>query len=121
MLILQFESWIGYAPTRSQCKRSLFLVSLLVLRTYFKMELQYRACVLFGNKINTLFHFTFPSLYVLTHINGFNPSIKLYAIMSTQLGSQVNVTCSTNGRTTTYFLPGASSSQIQSLCSQQCS
>ncbi|KAH1090124.1 hypothetical protein J1N35_017381 [Gossypium stocksii] len=40
---------------------------------------------------------------------------------STQLGSQVNVTCSTNGRTTTYFLPGASSSMIQSLCSQQCS
>ncbi|XWS55654.1 hypothetical protein CRYUN_Cryun09bG0019600 [Craigia yunnanensis] len=40
---------------------------------------------------------------------------------STQLGSQVNVTCSTSGMTTTYFLPGASSSQIQSLCSQQCS
>ncbi|XP_021289159.1 RHOMBOID-like protein 1 [Herrania umbratica] len=40
---------------------------------------------------------------------------------STQLGSQVNVTCSTSGKTTTYFLPSASSSQIQSLCSQQCS
>ncbi|XVF76644.1 hypothetical protein PTKIN_Ptkin13bG0283100 [Pterospermum kingtungense] len=39
---------------------------------------------------------------------------------STQLGSQVNVTCSPSGKTTTYFLPGASSSQIQSLCSQQC-
>ncbi|XWS43730.1 hypothetical protein CRYUN_Cryun16bG0128700 [Craigia yunnanensis] len=40
---------------------------------------------------------------------------------SSQLGSQVNVTCSTSGKTTTYILPGASSSQIQSLCSQQCS
>ncbi|XP_022767555.1 RHOMBOID-like protein 4 isoform X2 [Durio zibethinus] len=40
---------------------------------------------------------------------------------STQLGSQVNVTCSTSGKTTTYFLPGARSSQIQNLCSQQCS
>ncbi|XVF55272.1 hypothetical protein PTKIN_Ptkin06aG0023600 [Pterospermum kingtungense] len=39
---------------------------------------------------------------------------------SSQLGSQVNVTCSTNGKTTSYYLPGASSSQIQSLCSQQC-
>ncbi|KAE8717319.1 Ribonuclease II, putative isoform 1 [Hibiscus syriacus] len=39
---------------------------------------------------------------------------------STQLGSQVNVTCSPTGKTTTYFLPGASSSMIQSLCSRQC-
>ncbi|KAK8512300.1 hypothetical protein V6N13_097048 [Hibiscus sabdariffa] len=39
---------------------------------------------------------------------------------TTQLGSQVNVTCSPSGKTTTYFLPGASNSQIQSLCSQQC-
>ncbi|XP_039042182.1 RHOMBOID-like protein 4 [Hibiscus syriacus] len=39
---------------------------------------------------------------------------------STQLGSQVNVTCSPSGKTTTYFLPGASSSMIQSLCSRQC-
>lgn len=90
MLILQFESWIGYAPTWSRCKRSLFLVSLLVLRTYFKMELQYRACVLLGNKINTLFHFTFPSLYVSTHINGFDPSIKLYAIIAPIFGLSHN-------------------------------
>ena len=47
--------------------------------------------------------------------------VNVLLLQSSQLGSQVNVTCSTSGKTTTYFLPGASGSQIQSLCSQQCS
>ncbi|GKV05850.1 hypothetical protein SLEP1_g17808 [Rubroshorea leprosula] len=41
--------------------------------------------------------------------------------MSYQTGNQVNVTCSSNGKSNIYTLSGATSSQIQSLCSQTCS
>lgn len=41
--------------------------------------------------------------------------------LSDQIGSQVNITCSNTGKSSTYFLPGATASQIQSLCSQTCS
>ncbi|GAV76582.1 Rhomboid domain-containing protein [Cephalotus follicularis] len=41
--------------------------------------------------------------------------------LSNQVGSQVNVTCSSNGKSSVYMLPDATSTQIQSLCSQLCS
>ncbi|KAI3443027.1 RHOMBOID-like protein [Psidium guajava] len=40
---------------------------------------------------------------------------------STQLGSQLNLTCSTNGKSSTYTFLDATASQIQGLCSQLCS
>ncbi|KAK9289698.1 hypothetical protein L1049_007857 [Liquidambar formosana] len=41
--------------------------------------------------------------------------------MSTQTGNQLNLTCSSNGKSSLYTLPDASDSQIQGLCSQLCS
>ncbi|XP_030529052.1 RHOMBOID-like protein 1 [Rhodamnia argentea] len=40
---------------------------------------------------------------------------------STQFGSQLNLTCLTNGKSSMYTLPDATSSQIEGLCSQLCS
>ncbi|KAK2379169.1 RHOMBOID protein [Trifolium repens] len=40
--------------------------------------------------------------------------------LSNQLGNQLNVTCSSNGKSTTYFMQDPSSSQIQQLCTQLC-
>ncbi|KAK7390542.1 hypothetical protein VNO78_25850 [Psophocarpus tetragonolobus] len=40
---------------------------------------------------------------------------------SNQLGNQLNVTCSSNGKTSTYFMQDPTSSQIQQLCTQLCS
>ncbi|WCJ28309.1 RHOMBOID-like 1 [Euphorbia peplus] len=40
--------------------------------------------------------------------------------LSTQMGNQLNVTCTTNGKFKTYTLPDASDSKIQGLCSQLC-
>ncbi|KAI3435358.1 RHOMBOID-like protein [Psidium guajava] len=39
---------------------------------------------------------------------------------SDQIGSQLNLTCSSNGKSRTYTLPGATASQIQGLCTQLC-
>ncbi|NP_001242137.1 inactive rhomboid protein 1-like [Glycine max] len=40
---------------------------------------------------------------------------------SNQLGNQLNVTCSSTGKFSTYFMENPTSSQIQQLCSQLCS
>lgn len=40
---------------------------------------------------------------------------------TTQLGNQLNVTCSSNGKSNLYILSNPSSSQIQSLCTELCS
>ncbi|KHN06912.1 Inactive rhomboid protein 1 [Glycine soja] len=40
---------------------------------------------------------------------------------SNQLGNQLNVTCSSNGKSSTYFMQNPTSSQIQQLCTQLCS
>ncbi|RDX58658.1 RHOMBOID-like protein 1 [Mucuna pruriens] len=40
---------------------------------------------------------------------------------SNQLGNQLNVTCSSNGKSSTYFMQDPTSSQIQQLCTQLCS
>lgn len=40
--------------------------------------------------------------------------------MSDQMGSQLTLTCSSNGKTKTYSLQSPTSSQIQGLCSQLC-
>lgn len=39
---------------------------------------------------------------------------------SDQIESQLNLTCSSNGKSRTYTLPGATTSQIQGLCTQLC-
>ncbi|XP_010047741.2 RHOMBOID-like protein 1 [Eucalyptus grandis] len=39
---------------------------------------------------------------------------------STQLGSQLNLTCSTNGKSSTYTLQNPTASKIQGLCSELC-
>ncbi|KAK4270334.1 hypothetical protein QN277_023380 [Acacia crassicarpa] len=39
---------------------------------------------------------------------------------TSQLGSQLNVTCSTNGKSNTYSIPDPTDSKIQQLCSQLC-
>ncbi|KAJ1409631.1 hypothetical protein SESBI_22691 [Sesbania bispinosa] len=39
---------------------------------------------------------------------------------TTQLGNQLNVTCSSNGKSNTYYMQDPSSSQIQQLCTQLC-
>ncbi|KAH7843821.1 hypothetical protein Vadar_021108 [Vaccinium darrowii] len=41
--------------------------------------------------------------------------------MSDQLGDQITLTCSNNGKSSTYTLANATASQIQGLCSQLCS
>ncbi|KAB1224120.1 Inactive rhomboid protein 1 [Morella rubra] len=41
--------------------------------------------------------------------------------MTTQTGNQLNITCSSNGKSGTYILPDATTSQIQGLCIQLCS
>ncbi|KAJ9185217.1 hypothetical protein P3X46_004875 [Hevea brasiliensis] len=40
--------------------------------------------------------------------------------LSNQFGNQLNLTCTTNGKSTTYTLPDATSSKIQGLCTQLC-
>lgn len=45
------------------------------------------------------------------------PSYCLYD----QLGNQVNVTCQSNGRSSTYNLPNVTNSQMQNLCLELCS
>lgn len=40
--------------------------------------------------------------------------------LSTQIGNQLNLTCSSNGKSSVYILPGATSSQIQGLCTGLC-
>ncbi|XP_057969930.1 RHOMBOID-like protein 1 [Malania oleifera] len=40
--------------------------------------------------------------------------------MSTQIGNQLNITCSSSGKTGIYSLSDATSSQIQGLCTQLC-
>ncbi|KAI4341834.1 hypothetical protein MLD38_026512 [Melastoma candidum] len=40
--------------------------------------------------------------------------------LTEQMGSQLNLTCSADGKSGMYTLPGATTSQIQSLCSQLC-
>lgn len=40
---------------------------------------------------------------------------------SNQLGNQLNVTCSSNGKSSTYYMQDPTSSQIQQLCTQLCS
>ncbi|KDO51157.1 hypothetical protein CISIN_1g035016mg [Citrus sinensis] len=40
---------------------------------------------------------------------------------TTQDGNQLNVTCSSNGKSNLYILSNPSSSQIQSLCTELCS
>ncbi|KAL2319994.1 hypothetical protein Fmac_028963 [Flemingia macrophylla] len=40
---------------------------------------------------------------------------------STQLGNQLNITCSSNGKSNTYYKQDPTSSQIQQLCTQLCS
>ncbi|KAL8167886.1 hypothetical protein V2J09_009385 [Rumex salicifolius] len=40
---------------------------------------------------------------------------------SNQLGNQLNLTCSTNGKSNVYYLSNIKESQIQGLCSQLCS
>ncbi|XP_050214808.1 RHOMBOID-like protein 1 [Mercurialis annua] len=40
--------------------------------------------------------------------------------LSTQMGSQLNVTCTTNGKTSIYRLSDATNSQIQGLCTELC-
>lgn len=39
---------------------------------------------------------------------------------SNQLGNQLNVTCSSNGKSSTYYMQDPTSSQIQQLCTQLC-
>ncbi|KAK7382598.1 hypothetical protein VNO80_01521 [Phaseolus coccineus] len=41
--------------------------------------------------------------------------------VSNQLGNQLNVTCSSNGKSSTYFMQDPTSSKIQQLCTQLCS
>ncbi|XP_061371909.1 RHOMBOID-like protein 1 [Gastrolobium bilobum] len=41
--------------------------------------------------------------------------------LSNQLGNQLNVTCSSNGKSSTYYKQDPTSSQIQQLCTQLCS
>jgi len=43
------------------------------------------------------------------------------ACMASQLGNQLNVTCTSNGKSGIYVLPDATSSQIQGLCIGLCS
>ncbi|KAL3623060.1 Retinoblastoma-like protein 1 [Castilleja foliolosa] len=45
LLIVGVRSWVGFASTWSRFKRSLFMVSLYELHSYFKMELQQSADV----------------------------------------------------------------------------
>ncbi|EEF28386.1 KOM, putative [Ricinus communis] len=40
--------------------------------------------------------------------------------LSSQMGSQLNVTCTTNGKSSVYRLPDATNSQIEGLCTQLC-
>ncbi|KAJ6407870.1 hypothetical protein OIU84_011223 [Salix udensis] len=40
--------------------------------------------------------------------------------LSTQIGNQLNLTCSSNGKSSVYLLPGATDSQIQGLCTDLC-
>lgn len=41
--------------------------------------------------------------------------------LSDQLGNQLNVTCSSNGKSSIYYMQDPTSSQIQQLCTQLCS
>ncbi|XP_028783406.1 RHOMBOID-like protein 1 [Neltuma alba] len=40
--------------------------------------------------------------------------------LTTQLGSQLNITCSSNGKSSTYLIQDPTDSQIKQLCSQLC-
>ncbi|KAJ6699581.1 RHOMBOID-LIKE PROTEIN 4 [Salix purpurea] len=40
--------------------------------------------------------------------------------LTTQIGNQLNLTCSSNGKSSVYLLPGATDSQIQGLCTELC-
>jgi len=47
--------------------------------------------------------------------------VEIPLMQSNQLGNQLNVTCSSNGKSSTYFMQDPTSSQIQQLCTQLCS
>lgn len=45
----------------------------------------------------------------------------LLSLQSDQIGNQLNLTCSTNGKTKMYTLTDLTSSKVQGLCSELCS
>lgn len=53
----------------------------------------------------------------MSDING----VEIPLMQSNQLGNQLNVTCSSNGKSSTYFMQDLTSSKIQQLCTQLCS
>lgn len=80
-------------------------------------------CITFFSSIKDALHLmltisnVFFVIFLMLDIN----VVELPQMQSNQLGNQLNVTCSSNGKSSTYFMQNPTSSQIQQLCSQLCS
>lgn len=58
--------------------------------------------------------------YIWCYIHEFNVHELIALLQSNQIGNQLNLTCSSNGKSSIYLLADPTSSQIQGLCSQLC-
>ncbi|XP_004516493.1 RHOMBOID-like protein 1 [Cicer arietinum] len=111
---------VEYSPTRAKPKFKkyqciLWFLSLIILIVGLSVGL---VALLRGVDVND--HCSWCHYLSCVPTSKWSCNTEAAYCLSNQLGNQLNVTCSSNGKSSTYLMQDPTSSQIQQLCTQLC-